>query len=72
MVDVAVEPIFPRLDALDQRMPTGPKVAGRMLVLRLVAAADVPAAEASTQMNPAVSEGDALVTDVRRRLDDDH
>ena len=32
----------------------------------------VPAAEASTQMNPAVSEGDALVTDVRRRLDDDH
>ena len=49
-------------------------MASGVLVLGVVAAADVTAAQAGAEMNPAVAEGDALVADVGRRVygDDRH
>lgn len=41
-------------------------VFARMAILRVVAAADLPANEACPEVNPGVTGGDALLADIRR------
>src|SRR5215208_3576308 len=52
VVDVAVDPVFARLDGLNQRMCRLMVVASGVPVLGLIAAADVAAAQAVAQMDP--------------------
>jgi len=40
---------------------------GRVLILRRIAAADVPAGQAGAKMHPGVAHGDALRAEMRRR-----
>ena len=47
-------------------------MASGVLVLGVVAAADVAAAQAGAEMNPAVAEGNALVADVGCGVDGDY
>ena len=47
-------------------MSHGMEVLRRVLVLRLIAAADVPAGEAESEMNPGVAHLQAFLTSVRR------
>ncbi len=49
---IVVEPILPRLEAIDDRMAGFRAVLRRMLARRTVAAADVPAFGASAQVQP--------------------
>src|SRR5262252_6454486 len=49
---VAPEPGLPRLEAADDRVPGGLRVRGRVLLRRVVAAADVPALGAAAQVEP--------------------
>src|SRR5690348_1642326 len=54
-VHVAPAPVFARFERLDDGVVRGVKVLGGVLVLRTVAAADVPAAEAEPQVHPGVA-----------------
>jgi hypothetical protein len=49
---VIVEPVLTRLEAGDDRMPRGCRMAGCMLAGRTVAASDVSALRAATEMKP--------------------
>jgi hypothetical protein len=44
------------------------KMPGRVLVLRRIAAADVPAGETQAQMNPGISHFEALLAALRVRM----
>jgi hypothetical protein len=61
LVYVAPDPILPRLEGLDERVLRGVEVLGSVLVLGVVAAADVAAGQALAQVNPAVSHLEALL-----------
>jgi hypothetical protein len=49
---VVVEPVFMRLEAVDEGVVLGPRMLGGVLRGRLIAAADVPAMDASAQVEP--------------------
>src|SRR5436190_3514061 len=65
LVDVAPAPAFPRLEGGDDRMPGLLEMLGGVLVLRLVAAADVPTLPAQAKMHPGVSGGEAFLAAAR-------
>jgi hypothetical protein len=52
LVAVVIEPLFSRFETGDQRMPGGFGVGGSVLARRIVAAADVAALGASTEVKP--------------------
>jgi hypothetical protein len=52
LVAVVIEPTFSRFETADQRMPGGFGVGGSVLARRIVAAADVAALGASTEVKP--------------------
>ena len=60
-VDVAVDPVFARLDRLNERVTCLVIVFRRVLVLRLIAAADLAAGQAGAQVDPTIALRDALV-----------
>src|SRR6266581_2337328 len=64
LVDVAPAPAFPRLERGDDRMPGLLEMLGGVLVLRVVAASDVPARPAQAKMHPGVSRGEAFLAAV--------
>src|SRR5206468_214581 len=66
-VDIAPAPAFRWIVALDHGMAGGMKVRGRMLVRRIVAAADMAAGAADPQMQPLASAFQALLAPERAR-----
>src|SRR6266446_6929842 len=64
LVDVAPAPALPRLERGDDRMPGLLEVLGGVLVLRVVAAADVPAFPAQAKMHPGVPRREAFLAAV--------
>src|SRR5262252_3723871 len=65
LVDVAPAPVLARLERLDDRVVRGVEVLSNMLVLRVVAAADVAADHAQAQMHPSVADLEAVLAAVR-------
>jgi hypothetical protein len=59
---VVEEPVFPGLEAADNRVTRGLHVGTRMLVGRVVAASNVPTLRASAQVQPPAAGGCALHT----------
>src|SRR5438105_7132918 len=67
LVDEAPAPRLARLERPKDRMMRLAKMCARVLVLRIVATADVPAAQAQAQMNPVVAIAQALLAAVGAR-----
>src|SRR6266705_2244010 len=65
LVDKAPAPALPRLEGGDDRMPGLLEMLGGVLVLRFVAAADMPARPAQAKMHPGVSGGEAFLAAAR-------
>src|SRR3989449_11582074 len=61
LVHVAPAPVLARLERAHDRMLHRPEVLRRVLVLRRVAAPDVPAREAEPQVHPRVADAQALL-----------
>jgi hypothetical protein len=68
-IGVTPSPILAGLDGLNDGMLRGVKMFGGVLVLRRIAAADVAAGETHAQMDPRVSDLEAVFTAARTRLD---
>src|SRR5258708_19539749 len=68
-IDIAPAPTFRRIVALDDGMPGGVEVLGRVLVGGIVAAADVTAAAADPQMQPLAATFEAFLATQRARRD---
>jgi len=69
LVDVAPTPMLGWVVAFDNGVAGGVKMLGRVLVRRIVAAADVPALAADAQMDPPVSGRETVLTSERARRD---
>src|ERR1700730_11850611 len=69
LIDITPAPAFRRIVALDHRMAGGMEVLGRMLVGRIVAAADMAAAAADPQMQPFAAAFQAFLAAERARRD---
>src|SRR5437899_1452176 len=61
LVDEAPAPVLSRFERSHDRMLCRPKMLRRMLVFRIVAAADVAARSAEAEMHPCVAQGEALL-----------
>src|SRR5262249_24763998 len=66
---VAVAPELAGLERANDRVLGGVVMLGRVLVARVVAAADVPARQAEAQVDPFVTHREALVAPLRARND---
>src|SRR5437879_3304091 len=64
LIDVAPAPALPRLERGDDRMPGLLEMLGGVLVLRVVAASDVPARPAQAKMHPSVARCEAFLAAV--------
>jgi hypothetical protein len=62
LVHITPDPAFPRLDRADERMLCFVEMLGSVLVLRRVAAANMPARQAQPQMYPGVAGFDTVLT----------
>src|SRR2546426_75545 len=69
IVDEAVRPLLVGLERLDGRVPGLVEVLGRVLVRRVVAAADVTANHAEPEVDPLVSRLEAFLAASAARLD---
>src|SRR5438128_2603398 len=69
LIHVTPAPVLARLERLDDRMLRRVEVFRGMLVLRRVAAADVPADETEAKMHPPIARRQALLTAVRAGRD---
>ena len=69
LVDVAPAPVFSRLEGLDNRVVGRVEMLRRVLVLRGVAASDMPANQALAQVNPAIANFQTVLTTIRARCD---
>src|SRR6202007_2548078 len=69
LVHVAPAPGFGRIVALDDGMPGGVEMPGRVLVGRLVAAAHMPAGPADAQMHPPAADLEAFLAAACARRD---
>jgi hypothetical protein len=69
LVDITPAPVLPWLEGLDNRMVGRVEMLCGMLILRGIAAADMPAFQADTQVNPAISRLQTILTLLRARRD---
>src|SRR5439155_17763775 len=69
LIDIAPQPVLSRFIRSDQRVPGGVEMLGGVLVLRLVAAADMAAAEAQPEMDPWVTGLQALLAAIGVRFE---
>jgi hypothetical protein len=65
LIDVAPPPVFSGFKRLDYRMMGRVKMLGCVLIRRTVAAADVSACKAETQMNPVGANLKTVFTSIR-------
>ena len=68
-IDIAPAPTLRRIVALDDRMPCGVEMPGRVRVGRIVAAADVSAGAADPQVQPLAADLQAFLATERARRD---
>src|SRR6185436_12177075 len=68
LVDEAPPPPFARLERANDRVLGGLEVLGGVLVLRIVAAPDVPALHAEPQVHPRVAHRQALLAALAVRV----
>jgi hypothetical protein len=68
-IDIAPTPPLRRIVALDHRVLGGVKMLGRVLVRRVVTAADVTAGAADPQMQPLAAAFEAFLAAERARRD---
>ena len=64
LVDVTPGPVLSRLEGLNNRMVDGVEMLGGVLVLRRVAAANMPTCETEAQMHPAISRFQTVLTSI--------
>ena len=69
LVDVTPDPVLSRLEGLNDRMVGGVEMLGGMLVLRRVAAANMPTRQTEAQMHPAISGFQTVLTSIGTRCD---
>jgi hypothetical protein len=69
LVDVTPAPVLPWLEGLNDRMIGFVEMLGGMLILRIVAAADMPTDEADTQMHPGVTDFQTILATIGARGD---
>ena len=69
LVDVTPDPVLARLEGLNDRMVDGVEMPGGVLVLRRVAAADMPTGETEAQMHPAISGFQTVLTSIGARCE---
>jgi hypothetical protein len=69
LVDVTPPPDLSRLEGLHERMVGRVEMLCSMLVLGIVAAADMTADETDTQMHPGITYFQALLATIRARCD---
>ena len=69
LIDVAPAPVFAGLERLYDRVVGGVEVPGGMLVLRGIAAANMPAFEAETQVYPRIADFQTILTPIGARCD---
>src|SRR5438309_10939066 len=69
LVDVAPAPVFARLEGPDDRVLRAVEVGCRMLALRVVAAAHMPAGHAQPQVDPGTADLQAVLAAVGARGD---
>jgi hypothetical protein len=68
-INVAPTPVFAWLERSDYRVPGGVEMFRRVFILRVVAAADMPAGPAQPQVDPGIAHGEAfLATFAARRI----
>jgi hypothetical protein len=65
LVDVTPTPVFPGLEGLHNWVIRRVKVFGRMLILGIIAAANMPAFETEAQMNPPIPDSQAVLAAIR-------
>jgi hypothetical protein len=69
LVEVTPAPVFSRLEGLDDRVIGRMKMLGGMLVLRIVAASNMPAFKADSQVYPGVADFQAILAPISARCD---
>ena len=67
LVRVTPSPVLIRLEGLNDRVVGGVEMLGGMLILRIVAAADMPAFKADSQVYPGVADSQAILAPIRAR-----
>src|SRR3954452_14292079 len=65
LVDVAPAPVLTRLEGADDRVIGAVEMLGGVLVLGVVATADVAADHAQSQMDPGIADGEAFLAPLR-------
>ena len=69
LINIAPAPVLARLKGLHDRMLSGVKVCGRVLVFGGIATAHVSTDEAFTELHPAIAGLQTLFTPLRARRD---
>ena len=69
MVSVTPSPVLIWLEGLHDRVVGRVEMLGGMLILRLVAAADMPAFKADSQVYPGVTDFQAILAPISARCD---
>jgi hypothetical protein len=67
LINKAPHPIFTGFKGLDDRVPGGMEMLGGMLILGVIAAANMPAYFAEAQMHPGIAHFQAFLTPFRVR-----
>ena len=65
LVDVTPTPVLPWLEGLDNGVVRRVKVFGGVLILRVIAAANMPAFETEAQVYPRIPDSQTILTTVR-------
>ena len=65
LVDVTPTPVFIRLEGLDNRVVGRVEMPGGVLILRRIAAADMPAFETEAQVYPRIPDSQTILTAIR-------
>ena len=69
LVNITPPPVLPWLERLNNRMTGCMEMLGGVLILRIVAAADMPTFEADAQVHPGVADFQAILAPVGARCD---
>jgi len=69
LIDITPAPVFSWLEGLNDRMVGRVKMLGSMLILRRIAAADMPAFETEAQVDPRISNFQTILTSIGARCD---
>jgi len=67
LVDIAPAPVFTGLEGLNNRMATRVEMFGSVLIFRRIAAANMPADKALTQVYPCVANFQAILAAIGTR-----